>query len=376
MEIARLSRSVVRILIRSTLGLLLVSLTALVEIELRLSNGPSACSLMIFTFVILATCDRHWTALIGVVAGSLEQLLILSGGALSVGDFDDALGIITCFSTGLILVWLSRSARADQFAVHQDLQRAYEAELRAGDRLHELAHRLANDFSMLVSAAGIIGRRSDHEETRRAMNELSERVVVLGRVYRRLSNGKKSDGAISMGCYLGELCEDLRLARFTQRPISIELQIQDIILPSHSAALVGIITNELLANVDKHAFPEGQTGQIIVALRRAQPDMIVLDVIDDGVGSDKPVTQSGGIGHRLIVSLAAQLGGAISFTRNDAKTIVSLSFPEEQAHEARIARARQPLSSLEKHTASAGRSNRDSDGARPKARKSLPITAL
>lgn len=322
-----MSQDAFRSIVRSVLGIMFVSATALLEIQLPFGNSLMLCSFMTLAFVILAVVDRHWTALAGITAGALELALFLRGPGFALEQPLDALAIAVAFAVGLIVSWFARTQRTEICRLVDELRKTAASEQDTNQRLKEISHRVTNDFSMLVATASNIGRRSKSQETRSAMTQFSTRVVVLGRLYRRLGAAETGNRGVDLRSYFQELCDDLQLARFASEPINIQLEIDDIEMPLRSATLLGLITNELLTNVDKHAFPGNQNGLVSVALRRAPPGMLVLEVIDNGVGFNGPIAQRAGMGHRMLVSLAAQLHGAISFSRVDGKTIVTVSFP-------------------------------------------------
>lgn len=327
-----MSRDAFRSIVRSVLGVLFVSATALFEIELPIASSLMLCSFMTLAFVILAVVDRRWTALVGITVGTFELALFLPGPGFAVKDPLDALAMIIAVSVGLIVAWFSRTQRAELWRLCNELRKIADDHRDADERFDEIMHRLTNDFSMLVATAGSIGRRAECQETRSAMTEFSSRVIVLGRIYRRLGGSEGRTRGVDMRSYFQELCDDLQLARFNSQPIAIELEIENLEMPQRSATLLGLITNELLTNVYKHAFPDDRGGLIKVSLRRAPPEMLVLEVIDDGAGFKKPVSQCAGDGHRLLAALAGQLRGAISFSRVDGKTIVLLSLPMDSAN--------------------------------------------
>ena len=322
-----MSKDVIRSIVRSILGVLFVSITALFEMELRLGNTLSLCSFMTFAFVILALADRQWTALVGITVGALELALVLPGAGFAVADPNDALAMIIAISVGLLVAWFSRTQRTEHWRIFNELRAVADHEQEAQESLNELAHRLSNDFAMLVATCGTIGRRARSEETRSAMQSISDRVVVLGHIYHRLWPGEAGQNRVKLRSYFRELCYDLQRAHVDMRPITLDLSVEDIELPPRDAAILGMITSELLSNIYKHAFPDDRTGLIIVALRVTDPGMLVLDVIDNGVGFKKAVTQCAGLGHRLLVSLASQLHGALSFSRVDERTMVTVSVP-------------------------------------------------
>ena len=327
-----MSQDAFRSIVRSVLGVIFVSATALLAIDMPFGSSLMLCSLVTLAFVILAVVDRQWTALVGITTGALELALFVGGGGFAVKDPLDALAVIIALGIGLITSWLARSQRTEIWRLCNELQRVAAGKQDAEERLNALSHLLTNDFSMLVATASSISRRTKNQEVLSAMTEFSARVVVLSRIYRRLWASENHGRGVNIRSYFQELCDDLQLLRFNSQAITIHIDAEDVSMPPRCATLLGLITNELLTNVDKHAFPDDRTGLIYVSLRRAPPEMMVLEVIDDGIGFKRPVTQCAGQGHRLLVALAGQLRGAISVSRIEERTIVSVSFPLSSAN--------------------------------------------
>ena len=326
-----MSQDAFRSIVRSVLGVLFVSATALLAIEMPLGSSLTLCSFMTLSFVILAVVDRRWTALIGIATGALELALYLAASDVEVKEPLDALAMIIAVGVGLIVAWLSRAQRTEIWRLYNEIRGVAAANHVIEERLNELSHRITNDFSMLVETANSIGRRTDDPETRSGMRELSARVIVLGRIYRRLRSSDSGGRTVNVRSYFQELCDDLQFLRFNGQTIELSVDVEDVGMPLRSATLLGLITNELLTNVHKHAFLENR-GLINVTMRRAPPEMMVLEVIDDGVGFSQSITQSAGEGHRLLIALAGQLCGAISFSRIADRTVVSVSFPMDSAN--------------------------------------------
>lgn len=79
------------------------------------------------------------------------------------------------------------------------------------------------------------------------------------------------------------------------------------------AVPVGLITNELVTNALKYAFPDDRAGTVCIRFWR-EGEEFVLAVEDDGIGlPDTDAAPKGtGLGRRLIRALAAQLGGRLA----------------------------------------------------------------
>jgi two-component sensor histidine kinase len=74
----------------------------------------------------------------------------------------------------------------------------------------------------------------------------------------------------------------------------------------------GLIVNELINNILKHAFPDGYIGKIELNLRRSGEN-VVLEVIDNGIGIPESfeLDKSDSLGMQLIDTLVKQLDGII-----------------------------------------------------------------
>jgi two-component sensor histidine kinase len=83
-------------------------------------------------------------------------------------------------------------------------------------------------------------------------------------------------------------------------------------LPNHQALAIGIVTNELVTNALKYAFPGDSAGHVGISLSTS--DGIELSVCDNGVGF-RGETAPGGLGSRIVLLLAQQLDGSLTYER-------------------------------------------------------------
>lgn len=317
---------------RMALGALFISSIVLVAIDIEIERSPGLSMLLGLCYLAVAILDRNWTAFASVAVGTLELALVLPGRGFAVSDPQDALALLFSVVLGLTAVTFARSERATVLRLRRELDETSRERRAATDLLKELSHRLSNDLTMLISHAGIAGRRTMNLELRNVLADLNVRIVALGRIYRRFRLEEQGEAGVAMPAYLSELCDDLRLYRFDTPAVTVRLAVEELHLPVRCAALLGIITNELLTNVYKHAFPDDRNGVAVVALRRhpTRSAMLVLEVSDNGVGFIRKTSDGNHIGQRLLASLANQLDGDISFARLDGRTVASLNFPHEE----------------------------------------------
>ena len=88
-----------------------------------------------------------------------------------------------------------------------------------------------------------------------------------------------------------------------------------------------LIVNELVSNSLKHAFPDGQRGEVRITVRAADPDF-QLEVSDTGIGlpPDLDFRSVTTLGLQLVVSLTKQLDGTLELGGGNGTTF-RIRFP-------------------------------------------------
>jgi two-component sensor histidine kinase len=94
-----------------------------------------------------------------------------------------------------------------------------------------------------------------------------------------------------------------------------------------------MILNELLTNIFKYAYPNGQSGAAGVKITRRDTGIQLL-VTDDGVGLPDSVNVATPttFGMQLINNLAAQVKGTVQYKRDHGTQVtVTIDLPERTA---------------------------------------------
>ena len=90
---------------------------------------------------------------------------------------------------------------------------------------------------------------------------------------------------VDMREYLQELAREvLRSYALPDRPVDLELDIEDARLLIDTAIPCGMVLSELLSNSLQHAFPRGRGGTLGIALHRTGDGQYELTVSDNGIG--------------------------------------------------------------------------------------------
>lgn len=201
--------------------------------------------------------------------------------------------------------------------------------------LRELRHRVRNDLSNIIAIVRMQAK-SAPEEAASHLHGAADRLQVLAKVHQRLSRQGHSP-IVEMKPFVEDLCSELRTTLLPLKPVALECEVDEFSLPSTRAVCIGLIVNELVTNAIKYAYPDDAGGTICVYLE-CDDGVAELSVEDDGVGISvagadaeglKEGNSSSGLGHRLVRSLAVQLGGRFECSVEGGGTSCMITFPLE-----------------------------------------------
>ena len=184
--------------------------------------------------------------------------------------------------------------------------------------LREIHHRVKNNLQIILSLISLQSRNIKDQKLLETMREFQNRIMAMAHVHARMC---RADDISRID--MSELCTFLTTSLFRSykvdpRHIRLNVEMKDLPVTLESAIPLSLIINELISNSIKHAFPEGRTGEIIIAGHR-KADTLVLSFRDTGIGMPEDFdwmrsTQS--LGLRLVGSLVEQLDGTIELDRS------------------------------------------------------------
>jgi PAS domain S-box-containing protein len=239
------------------------------------------------------------------------------------GENRYALASLTDLSRLRSLEQESAEAKAALGAAKMRL-RELEAELaREKVLLHEADHRIKNSLQMASSLVLLSARRVS-DDAGGLLHNLAERMAALSSAHRML---ERSGGSVrlDMGSLVAELAGELGGA-LPAGQVEVETRIEPATLAASRGAPVALLANEVIGNAFKHAFPEGRTGHLRIALSRSDGH-VRLTVEDDGVGLPATGMPKGGFGRVLIDALARQLRAGVEWQDAEPGTRVTVNLP-------------------------------------------------
>ena len=193
--------------------------------------------------------------------------------------------------------------------------------------LEEVHHRIKNVLYSIKSLLSLQASTESGTDGRATLLEAANRVQSMMMLYDKLQ--KSSDYlSVSARSYLSSLAEAIVASFSGIVPVTLEKTIEDCLLSAEKCQPLGLILNELLTNVMRHAFVGMASGKVVVTFR-ADEGRGVLVVQDDGLGLPDSIDfeNSPSLGLKLVRVLTRQLAGTVRAERGNG-TKVTLEFPK------------------------------------------------
>lgn len=311
------------------LGLLFFGAALLMRMTVdavAMAAGPFA---LIYPAIMLATLYGRWQA--GFVTWLISYLhawyyVLPEHASFAFVDPGDFARTLVNGASALIILFFAEVFR-------RGVKRATterDSQLQVRDMMmQELDHRTKNNFAMVASLLDLQRRSSVSGEAIDALALASTRVQSFAAVHGSIYTKSTFSDEIDIRDYLHVMAAELSAAFFPEENVKIRVSCASIQVPRDRAVAIGLVVNEAVTNAAKHAYADGETGEISVIFV-AEPDAPwTLTVSDDGRGiakaSDAPKTSRGGLGSKLMLAFAQKAGGTLETVSTGNGTTVRLA---------------------------------------------------
>ncbi len=150
--------------------------------------------------------------------------------------------------------------------------------------LQELYHRTKNNMQVISAMLKMQSRRSDNEFTQIIFKEIINKITAMSLVHQKLYQAQDISN-INLKEYIQDLIMMLKRNYLIQsKKLSFKLEMENIFVLIDSAIPLGLIFNELISNVFKHAFPNNSEGEINIKLYKEVNGTINIHLSDNGIG--------------------------------------------------------------------------------------------
>ena len=190
----------------------------------------------------------------------------------------------------------------------------------------EINHRVKNSLQLVSSMLSL--QAGNDPVLAQRLQDASSRIAAIARAHDRLYRSPQIEN-IDLGGYLIEICRDL--TEVTPH-CNVSCDAPEMLFMSTDRAIrAALVVTELVTNAAKHAYPNGQSGQIWVRLVRGEGETARITVRDEGAGlpPDFEIGQRGGLGMRLTMALAQQTDAVVRADRLEKGTEFVIELPLE-----------------------------------------------
>ena len=178
--------------------------------------------------------------------------------------------------------------------------------------LREIHHRVKNNLQIIISLFNLQSHYVNDRKAFDALKEGQDRIKSMALIHERFYQNEGLS-KIDFDDYIKRLIENLYIS-FNTSPerITYTVDAEKISLDIDTAVPCGLIINELISNIFKHAFAEDEKGCVKVVFARVpNSENLKLTIGDSGKGlpADFDFEEVDSLGMQLINALTSQLDG-------------------------------------------------------------------
>ncbi len=240
---------------------------------------------------------------------------------------DHTVGVLSCY-TGEAYQFTKADIDLLSMLGNQTALAIENARLVMGSAVvQEMHHRVKNNLQTVAMLLRLQMGSAKDNSTRDILAAAMTRILSIAAVHETLSE---------KGLHLVDVKQVLeRIVRHVADlagEIDIRVEGESLSLPSRAATSLALVASELVQNSIKHAFVGRDRGEIRVILSRVEEDHL-LEVCDDGVGSNARRSERKGLGMEIVETLVHNdLEGEFTTTASANGTCVRVLFPDSLIH--------------------------------------------
>lgn len=196
--------------------------------------------------------------------------------------------------------------------------------------LAEVHHRVKNNLSIIAALVNMQHDKAKNHETKEILNDTKSRILSLSLVHNMLYRSHDLN-KIYLHDYVGSLVKELMITFNKDQNIILKENYQDIEISLDKAIPVGLLVNEALTNIFKHAFSQMTETPVICINLSESNGIIVLEINDNGRGisrDNRRKEESESLGMSLMQALTEQLDGKLKVS-TDKGVLIQLKFSTE-----------------------------------------------
>ena len=153
--------------------------------------------------------------------------------------------------------------------------------------LKELYHRTKNNMQVIIAMLNLRSSSIDNEIVSNSFNDMIGRIQSMSLVHEKLYKSENLS-VIKLDEYIEELVSLLvNSGTLWDLKIKFKLDLESVSVDIEQAIPCGLIINEHVSNIYKHAFKDLESGEVKISLHKLEEDKIEIIVADNGIGLPK-----------------------------------------------------------------------------------------
>ena len=188
--------------------------------------------------------------------------------------------------------------------------------------IHDIIHRTKNNMAVISGMFDMhidyIENPSDHLVLQTFQHRVTSMALINEKIYQSATLSE-----INFNFFVEEITKKVKNTYKSKSDgISIKMEAEDIELKKEKIMPSGLIVNELVTNVFKHAFTPNSIGELVIGFSKKM-EKYILTVSDNGVGiTDEAVIKSPRtLGYIFINALVSQLNGTMKINNKEGLSI-------------------------------------------------------
>jgi two-component sensor histidine kinase len=261
--------------------------------------------------------------------GNAPAILLTAHDDQEIEELAAAAGAADYLDKGQLTAPILRRAIRYALARHRSTLALQQRDREKAVLLKEIHHRVKNNLQIISSLLNFEVRRLTDPNAIDVLRETQTRVRSIALIHERLYETAAFAG-VEMGGYARSLVSILTQALGrAAAEVRFDVRCNGVVLDVDTAVPCGLITNELVTNAIKHAFPSSDSAlskAIVIEIAPQAEGGYVLSVTDNGVGLPTLDTERAPtLGMQLVGMLARHMEGTVQ-TSSAGGTRISVSF--------------------------------------------------
>ncbi|MBT4641068.1 MAG: transporter substrate-binding domain-containing protein [Deltaproteobacteria bacterium] len=185
--------------------------------------------------------------------------------------------------------------------------------------IDEIHHRVKNNMNVVSSLLKLQANNIKDDKTKDILKESQNRIYAMSAIHETI-HGSENLSEISLKTYLYKITNSIfQSSAVNSKKVKLKNDITEMPISINQASPLGLVTNELISNSLKYAFPDEKEGEISVSVKKLDKEL-ELTIEDDGIGlpEEFDLKNSKTLGLKLVRTLVEnQLDGSIEMESND-----------------------------------------------------------